>query len=749
MLLSVPTKPARLVLNNRTGSNGFEIKTVSVRSENAIMSHANRLQVKWLMVGVALGMLAAFSIPMQGQRAPSASPWSAGVVDDWTHHHLVFSDPGTEGEALAHGTYSRWWQIVSEPRYALQQARRSSGAKTLEDPRVGHSGPEPWRGRPIGLYSLDSLKKDWTESFLSGGQVQPNMYPAKFSFSTTTASCASDFVVYPTGVAGASGAANIIAYNNLYVGTGGCEATLPTVDWAYNTGGTVTTSPVIDATGSQVAYVQVSGTTASLVVLKWAASTTQTLTAPGTLTVQGSASAYRNCTAPCFYSVSLGANDTFSSPYYDYTDDVLFVGDDGGKLHEITGVFKGTTIAEASGWPVTLNAADKTTTPVYDTMSGYVFAGNTGGILYAVGTGNAGTTNASIHGTSSALGDVIIDAPLVDSTAGKVYAFVTTSHVAHSLTGCSFPFLSYTLTCSSGGFTSADVGATISSSNGTLNGTTIVGYTSGTVVTLFALNFGTTISNASITVTDSSSNNAVYQFSTSFTSGIGNGATGIGTGGSGYYLYSGAFDNVYYSSTGGTAGDLWAMGNTGGLGGGNLYRIPITGTGAMGTPVAAITGLTGSPILGSYPWPSPITEFCNNAGSPCTASGTATTGGTDYIYFSVDKLAATAGTCGTGSGSGCLLGYSINTPTSTPTRVGATGFTTTGNPGCWTTSGIIVDNALTGSTTPAQVGGSQIYFLALNGNGAGGPTLGTYTSSSCTNADSHIPAVYQESQTAP
>jgi len=716
------------------------------------MSHANRLYVKWLMVSAALGMLAAFSIPAQGQRAPSASPWSDGVVNDWTQHHLVFSDPGTEGEALAHGTYSRWWQIVSEPRYALQQARRSSGAKTLEDPRFGHSGPVPWRGRPIGLFGPDALKKDWTEGFISGGQVQPNMYPAKFSFSTTTASCSSDYVTYPTGVAGTGTAASIVAYNNLYVGTGGCETTLPTVFWAYNTGGTVTTSPVIDATGLQVAYVQVSGTTASLVVLKWAASTTQTLTAPGTLTVQGSASAYRSCIAPCFYSVSLGANDTYSSPYYDYTDDVMFVGDDSGKLHEITGVFRGTTIAEASGWPVTLNAADKTTTPVYDTMSGYVFAGNTGGVLYAVGTGNVGTTNASIHGTSSALGDVIIDAPLVDSTAGKVYAFVTTSNgPTHSLTGCSLPagaFSTLTLTCTSGTFTPADVGATITSTNTTLSGEIITGYTSGTQVTIFVL-LSLGVSGASITVTDAAGGNAVYQFATSFTSGTGNGGTAIGTGGSGYYLYDGDFDNVYYSSTGGTAGDLWVMGNTGGTGGGTLYRIPINGTGAMGTPVAAITGLTNTG-LGQHPWPSPITEFCNDAGSPCTASGTATTGGTDYIYFSVDRLAAVAGTCGTGSGSGCLLGYNVTNPSSfSTTPVGATGFTTAGTPGCWTTSGIVVDNALTGSTTPAQVGGSQIYFLAMNGNGAGGPTLGTYTSSSCTNADTHTPAVYQESQATP
>ena len=107
---------------------------------------------------------------------------------------------------------------------------------------------------------------------LSGGSagVQPNAFPAKFSFTTASASCA-DFVVYPTGATGGSNAANIIAYSNLYAGD--CTTgTVPSISWAYNTGGTVTTSPILSADGSQVAFMQVSGTTASLVLLKWAAS---------------------------------------------------------------------------------------------------------------------------------------------------------------------------------------------------------------------------------------------------------------------------------------------------------------------------------------------------------------------------------------------------------------------------------------------------------------------------------------------
>jgi hypothetical protein len=377
--------------------------------------------------------------------------------------------------------------------------------------------------------------------------------------------------------------------------------------------------------------------------------------------------------------VSLGANDTFSAPFYDYAaDNAIYVGDDSGKLHKITGVFSGTTIAEASGFPVTLNATYKVASPVYDPSSGYVFAGNTDAVLYAVGSGNAGTTAGNTHGVSSALGGTgaaIVDAPLVDSSAGMAYAFVSN---------------------------------------------------------------------------DSSGDNGVFQFATSFTSGAGS-EEEVGTGATEYWLYDGAFDNVYYSSTKGTAGNLWVVGNTSGTGtnhGAYLYRIPISSTGAMGTPVAAISNFTDT--TAGHPWPSPITEFCNYGTSACTASGTATTAGTDYLFFSVDRLAAATANCGTAGGDGCVLVYSINTPTNPPTAVSSAQVTTLTGRGCWSTSGIIVDNAVpTGTGAGQMTGASQIYLLELNGNGAGGPTHGTYTSSTCTAGDTATPIALQGGQTAP
>jgi hypothetical protein len=729
-----------------------------------------RLFSKFLIVLIAVGCFAISGRAQDSQQPAtlddaingyeSVTSGHAGVPEDWSSHHLIFSQPVPGSD-----TYDR---VMQDPHYWMQQIRRSSGTKTLVD---GDADYYDALGASSDVSSLpdkkkkktkkakknknkkptDGLSKDWTENLIATGQVQPNMYPAKFGLYPGVATC-SDFAVFPTGVAGSGTAATIVGNNNLY--TTGCTGTVPSVNWAYNTGaGSVaTTSPVTSIDGSQIAFIQSNGTTASLVLLKWGpnatgrtvtgslsatsphvtltvgtfsatdvgaqisgtniptndtisavlSSTTATLaTAPTahaaetltihteTLALPGvpplfSTSTYRGCTAPCMTTVSLSANDTFSSPYYDFLpDDSLYVGTDNGLLHRINGVFNGASIAEATNWPVSLAGGGKTASPVYDVGSGRVFAGTTSGVLYSAGTGNNSTPNAVITGTSSDLGDAIVDAPIVDSSAGKVYAFVNNS----------------------GG------------------------------------------------------NNTVYQFPTSFSTGTGLSET-VGTGGTQTWLYSGAFDNVYYSSASGNAGNLWVLGDTGGNNTTSvtLYRIPISGAGAMGTPVAASAALTNftfhsGTFTGVRGWPSPITEFCNNGVNPCVASGTATTSGTDYLFFSTSQLNATTGSCpgGTGNdGHGCIFSYSINTPTANPTLVGEAEVTVPGTAtpfaGCWATGGIIVDNAVPSGTL---AGASQIYALQLNGNAAGGPTSGVYTSTTCTQVDTATPIAFQGAQNGP
>jgi hypothetical protein len=571
------------------------------------------------------------------------------------------------------------------------------------------------------------------------GTVQPNTFPAKYGVSLTGASC-SDFVIYPTGKAGSTTAASIVADYNLY--TSGCTGAVPSVYWAYNTGGTVTTSPILSEDGSQVAYIQSNGTTASLVLLKWAASTTETVGAPLTLTTQSSASAYRGCVAPCMYTLAFAnaADDTFSAPFDSYGDDTIYVGDDSGNLHQFTGVFNGSPAESGSPWPVHLGA-NKLSSPVYDTedgfQGGYIFVGDRGGVFYSVGSGNGGTTAGQIHGNTGSLGDVIADAPLVDSSEGTEFVFVTTNG-SYSETG----------------------------------------------------------------------DNAVWEFVSSFTTLGTPGVVGVGTGGTGYYLYAGDFDNVYYESGNPAYGHLYVVGNTGTAGGGTLYQVDIAYSSLTGTVNAVATGLNSS----ERPWPSPVTEFCNNGTSGCAitqqrnvtgkvsttspeitlSSGTftsadvgavvtgtdvpfgdtissvlssttanlstaptaivssetlaiqggQTTSGTDYVFFSVNR--STRSGCTNGAGDGCILSYNVSNPTAVALSGNGLNVTTPGTNGCWATGGLIIDNSDTTTT-----GASQIYFINLNGNAAGGPTGTTQTSSGCTAGTGNTILATQASQSSP
>jgi hypothetical protein len=584
----------------------------------------------------------------------------------------------------------------------------------------------------------------WGGSTLTGGAtgtgtVQPNTFPAKYGVSLTGASC-SDFVIYPTGKAGSTTAASIVADNNLY--TSGCTGAVPSVYWAYNTGGTVTTSPILSEDGSQVAYIQSNGTTASLVLLKWAASTTETVGAPLTLTNQSSASAYRGCVAPCMYTLAFAntADDTFSAPFDSYGDDTIYVGDDGGNLHQFTGVFNGSPAESGSPWPVHLGT-NKLSSPVYDTedgfQGGYIFVGDRGGVFYSVGSGNGGTTAGQIHGNTGSLGDVIADAPLVDSSEGTEFVFVTTNG-SYSETG----------------------------------------------------------------------ENAVWEFVSSFTTLGTPGVVGVGTGGTGYYLYAGDFDNVYYESGNPAYGHLYVVGNTGTAGGGTLYQVEIAYSSLTGTVTAVATGLNST----EHPWPSPVTEFCNNGASGCaitqqrnvtgkvsttspeitlssgtftsadvgavvsgtdipfgdtissvlssttaklstapTASvssetlaiqGGQTTSGTDYVFFSVNR--GTGSGCSNSAGDGCILSYNVTNPTAVALSGSGLNVTTPGTNGCWATGGLIIDNSDTTTT-----GASQIYSVNLNGNAAGGPTGTTQTSSNCTAGTGNAILATQASQSSP
>ena len=456
----------------------------------------NGTAARFFRLGVSLSGLVVLGWVLTGQ---AAKPARRGIplATDWSHSHLIFSRPGT-AEQLA--------RVSQDPRYEQQIYRREQ-ATMLPAGMVDLNVAPTFRGKKsTGLWSVD---------LGSGGSVGAGNYPARFAASRTTASCSADFVVFSTGLLGSVNQASIVGFNDLYSGCGG---TVPSVNWAYNTAGQVLTSPLISRDGTQIAFVQTNvGQVGTLVLIRWAAST-GTIGIPATPTMKIPAQ-YLGCTAPCMTTVILhdGSNlvtdDTTSSVFYDYTNDIAWVGGARGWLHKITGVFNGTpTEVHGGGFPVQVSppSTNPLSSPVYDGVSTNVFVGDGGGFLYSVNS----TTGAVTPSAQLDFGTGLLEGPIVNSTYGLVYVFASSD----GSTNC--PAAVFTEACSAvyqlpASFAAGDTGTEV-----------IVG---NSVV------FGT-LPNPSP-------------------------------------LFIGAFDGAYYNSLNAT-GNLYVCGNTGANA--TLYQIPIS-----------------------------------------------------------------------------------------------------------------------------------------------------------------------------
>src|SRR5438552_8082289 len=425
-----------------------------------------------VMVG-ALALLLAN--PIHAQDSPSER---TGIPEDWTDHHAVITNAGTAVQALQNGNLDRWLRIVNDPRYHLQQAKRLAVASARShearlnsnsNVSIGKADAPPDQTEllplPRGLIKASSAssaigtgtgakdqhrfrvppererrhrnreKLDWSETLGSGGGLGLGNYPAKFSFSTSTASCA-DWVVYGTGLPGSTTQATILAFTNLYTTT--CSGSVPNIGWAFNTGtgSSVLSSPVLSLDGTQIAFVQNGSTGASLVILKWAAG--GTLTAPTILATQASGSAYRSCTAPCMFTISFSgaATDSGSSAWYGYVADTAWVGDDNGLLHKFTGVFSGSPAeVTTGGWPVTVSTSPLNG-PIRDAVTGNVFVGDYNLTVDSACTPSSSSTNAPcgfLYSYNSSSGALVaksaqldfnfglVGTPMLDQLAGQLY----------------------------------------------------------------------------------------------------------------------------------------------------------------------------------------------------------------------------------------------------------------------------------------------------------------------------------------
>ena len=397
--------------------------------------------VAFLAVTAAVAQTSSLILGEQGE--------GPGAPHDWTHRHVIFSNPGTFADATRNGSFVKWYRTVTDPRFNLQVQKRA--------PRTGPHRPI-WRREP------DSLQGDWNVTLKASGAAAAGTYPAKFSFSTNSPTCYSgtaagqgqvggDFVVFGVDAAGVTGSqANIVGISNLYPtgssGVGLCGATGPTVEFSYFLGGgTVQTSPVLSLDGKQVAFVEtVAGASKfhSLTLGSTGANgaVANAPVAPGTgnnavdssLTLNGNVTVTRSSVWVAYDSMTT-PNGCLAS-----TGCVAYVGDNTGKLHKFVHVFSGTLAECTAGnttppcpspdpWPITVINAQVLTGPVLDLASTNIFVGAGNGVLYYVrevgstlGTCAAGSPPCRGSTTVTVGTGAILDAPIVDSTTQKVFA---------------------------------------------------------------------------------------------------------------------------------------------------------------------------------------------------------------------------------------------------------------------------------------------------------------------------------------
>lgn len=379
----------------------------------------------FLRLGVSLSGLVVLGWVLTGQ---AAKPAQRGIPlpTDWSHSHVIFPRPVTEDQVRLVGDDPRYWQ----------QWYRQNTTRVLSENPTMTAEAAPINTASINAASINPASQGaWAKDLGTGATAGSANYPAKYSFSSSVANCGSattpDYVVYSSGLTGSGTQASVVAFDNLY---SGCTGIIPTVYWAYNTGGQILTSPVLSLDGTQVAFVQTSGGAASLMLLKWQASATETVSSPGVPT-SVSAALYRTCVAPCMTAVPLhdglgvAVDDKTSSPYYDYSNDIVWVGSTNGWLHKLTGVFKGTpTEVTTGGFPTQASTAALNTlsNPVYDRGSKNVLVGDAGGFFHRVSS----TTGVATASAQLDFGAGLVEGPLLDVVNGLVYVFASSDGTA-------------------------------------------------------------------------------------------------------------------------------------------------------------------------------------------------------------------------------------------------------------------------------------------------------------------------------
>jgi hypothetical protein len=465
-------------------------------------------------------------------------------------------------------------------------------------------------------------------------------------------------------LAGGSGTASIVAFDQLYSSQSGslpaglCGTTGPSVDWAYYTGnGTAVTSVVLSEDGTKAAYVENIGGVATLQILKWKAGEGSSVgfpVAPTTTLIAGQdwttfCAAANSCIRSIPFSGSPAPVDTKSAPFYVY------------RANDV------------------LYVGD-------DNSHMHKFTG----VFF--GTPAEVTTAPWPIQVNPTLGK-ILTGPVYDSVSGNIFVGDSTGLLSFiretgSTAGTCTPQPCLDTT-----------NIHIGGAAGSIDDAPIVDGATGLVI--------------AINSTDGTNFGTILQADTALANPVSLRIGGSGVGGNGSPIYSGAFDNTYFSSP--STGHMYVCGKArANRDRAAVYRLNFDGSGALIFEGANwLGGPSGDLVSDSGHACSPVTEFFNS------------TTGTDWIFFSVGNHIRSSnpvpiGVCSAGVEPlpfGCVMSVDVTNPSAAWPPAAANFGARTPGIDAGSTSGFVVDNV------SASGQASSIYFTLGTNSVTAGPGL--------------------------
>jgi hypothetical protein len=239
--------------------------------------------------------------------------------------------------------------------------------------------------------NLGSTARDRIVAVASGATVTVYALTPGSRVTLTDANTLTNFS-WGTVTAGTNGSqANIVGFNHLYSGSGTslCNLSNPEFIFSYASGvGPVATSPGLSLGGTEVAYVENDPKIGAILhVLTFGSGSTEYGTSAGCASNNNGGTTLPTCatnpvipgstsgsTATDFMlplglvaanatTGLAGAADSFSSPFTDYANDTIYVGDNNGFLYAITPTFNGTPAYAGGNFPVHVSPSPASLTP--------------------------------------------------------------------------------------------------------------------------------------------------------------------------------------------------------------------------------------------------------------------------------------------------------------------------------------------------------------------------------------------------